>query len=108
MSLANKYTYRVTWSEEDQEFVGLCTEFPSLSWLADNQGEALTGIIDVVGNVISDMQVSGEEIPSPLALRKYSGQFMVRTTPEVHRQLTIRSAEAGVSLNRYVNSCLSS
>ena len=28
------YTYRVTWSSEDNESVGLCEEFPSLSWLA--------------------------------------------------------------------------
>jgi hypothetical protein len=27
----NKYTYQVMWSEDDDEFIGLCTEFPSLS-----------------------------------------------------------------------------
>ena len=31
---ADKYTYRVMWSDEDEEFVGLCAELPSLSWLA--------------------------------------------------------------------------
>ena len=35
------YTYRVTWSEEDQEYVGLCAEFSSLSWLAGTQEAAL-------------------------------------------------------------------
>jgi len=30
----NHYTYRVTWSSYDNEHVGLCAEFPSLSWLA--------------------------------------------------------------------------
>jgi hypothetical protein len=25
----DRYTYRVTWSEEDEEYVGLCAEFPS-------------------------------------------------------------------------------
>ena len=29
------YTYRITWSDEDGEYLGLCAEFPSLSWLAD-------------------------------------------------------------------------
>jgi hypothetical protein len=29
------YTYRVTWSPEDNEHVGQCVEFPSLSWLAE-------------------------------------------------------------------------
>lgn len=27
------YTYRVSWSEEDAEFVATCAEFPGLSWL---------------------------------------------------------------------------
>ena len=31
---ADQFTYRVTWSAEDSEHVGLCAEFPSLSWLA--------------------------------------------------------------------------
>ena len=31
---ADHYTYRVTWSPEDGEHVGLCAEFPSLCWLA--------------------------------------------------------------------------
>jgi predicted RNase H-like HicB family nuclease len=37
----DKYTYRVTWSEDDNEYVGLCAEFPSLSWLADTPEKAL-------------------------------------------------------------------
>ena len=40
----NHYTYRVTWSVEDNEHVGLCTEFPSLSWLAASPEKALSGI----------------------------------------------------------------
>ena len=49
------YTYRVTWSEEDQEYVGLCVEFPGLSWLAGSQEAALKGIRGVVADVIADM-----------------------------------------------------
>ena len=41
----NKYTYRVTWSEDDSEYVGLCAEFPSLSWLARTPEAALKGIL---------------------------------------------------------------
>ena len=104
---AKHYTYRVLWSEEDAEFIGLCAEFPSLSWLEGEQEAALRGIVTLVADVLQDMQQRGEEIPLPLSLRKFSGHFVVRTTPELHRQLTILSAEAGVSLNRYVNSRLS-
>ncbi|MEO3341062.1 antitoxin HicB, partial [Acinetobacter baumannii] len=30
---SKQYTCRVTWSAEYNEYVGLCAEFPSLSWL---------------------------------------------------------------------------
>ena len=51
------YTYRVTWSEEDQEHVALCTEFPSLSWLAPTCGGALKGIRKLVAGVVEDLAV---------------------------------------------------
>ena len=101
------YTYRVTWSEEDNEYVGLCAEFPSLSWLAKTQEAALKGIRNVVADVIKDMKNNGEEIPQPLASKNYSGKFMVRVPPEVHRSLAIQAAESGVSINRLVSTRLS-
>ena len=108
MPLKNdRYTYRVTWSEEDQEHVGLCAEFPSLSWLAKTPEAALKGIRRIIEDVIRDMTKSGEEIPEPLACRRYSGKFMVRVPPEIHRNLTIQAAESGVSLNRLASAKLS-
>jgi predicted HicB family RNase H-like nuclease len=103
----DKYTYRVMWSEEDSEYVGLCAEFPSLSWLAGTQEGALKGIRDTVKQVILDMQATGEVIPQPLTTRKYSGKFTVRIPPDVHRNLQIQAAESKVSFNRLVSSKLS-
>jgi predicted RNase H-like HicB family nuclease len=59
----DRYTYRVTWSEEDNEHVGLCAEFPSLSWLAQTPEAALKGIRKVVANVVADLEANGEAIP---------------------------------------------
>jgi predicted HicB family RNase H-like nuclease len=101
------YTYRVTWSEEDGEYIGLCAEFASLSWLASEPETALQGIRQVVADVVSDMQANGEDIPEPLAAKKYSGRFMVRVPPELHRQLALEAAESGVSLNRLASDKLS-
>ena len=42
----------------------------------------------------------------PLSDRKYSGKFMVRVPPEVHRQLTIEAQEQKVSLNRLISAKL--
>jgi predicted HicB family RNase H-like nuclease len=102
----DKYSYRVTWSEEDKEYVGLCAEFPSLSWLAKTQEGAFRGIRKVVGEVLHDMQTSGEKIPEPLAQKNFSGKFVVRVPPEVHRRLTLEAQDAHVSLNRYVSAKL--
>lgn len=106
LDLVEKYTYRVIWSEEDQEHVGLCAEFPSLSWLDRSQSGALRGIVAAVRQAVEDMQRAREPVPKPLTTRRYSGQFKIRIPPEVHRRLTIEAAEAKVSLNRLVSAKL--
>ena len=106
--MSDRYTYRITWSAEDGENVGLCAEFPSLSWLAPSPEMALAGIERLVRDVVSDMQETGEAPPEPLADKAYSGRFLVRVPPETHRALAIRAAEEGVSLNRLVSARLSS
>ena len=103
----DRYTYRVTWSEEDQEYVGLCAEFPSVSWLEVTPEKALRGIRVLVRKILADMKRSDEQAPDPLSTRPYSGKFLVRVPPEVHRMLAIQAAESGVSLNRLVSSKLS-
>ncbi|MDQ1333269.1 MAG: hypothetical protein QG552_219 [Thermodesulfobacteriota bacterium] len=108
MMLQNdRYTYRVTWSEDDNEYVGLCAEFPSLSWLAATPEAALKGVRKMVADIVKDMEANKEVIPEPIACKRFSGKFMVRIPPEVHRNLAIQSAEAGISLNRIVSSKLS-
>jgi predicted HicB family RNase H-like nuclease len=103
----DRYTYRVTWSEEDQEHVGLCAEFQSLSWLAATPEDALAGIRRLVADTVADLQASGEPLPEPLAARRYTGKFMVRVPPDIHRRLVLEAAEAGVSLNRLASAKLS-
>lgn len=103
----DKYIYRVTWSEEDREYVGLCAEFRSLSWLAHSPEGALKGIRRLVNKVVADMIRNKEPIPDPITTKHFSGKFMVRVPPEVHQQLAIQAAEAGVSLNRLASAKLS-
>lgn len=97
------YTYRVMWSEEDGEFIGLCAEFPSLSWLAETKEAAIKGITDMVSNVIIDMESNDETIPVPLSTRSYSGNLSIRIPPEVHRKLAIQAAESNISINRLIS-----
>ena len=102
----DKYTYRVTWSEEDGEYVGLCAEFPSLSWLDSSDDKAFRGIKNLVAGVIEDMVSNGEKVPEPLATKKFSGRYPLRMTEQLHRGLSIKAAEQQISLSRFINDSL--
>ncbi|MGE5843126.1 MAG: type II toxin-antitoxin system HicB family antitoxin, partial [Deltaproteobacteria bacterium] len=79
----------------------------SLSWLAKSQGAALRGIRNLVAECIQDLKDRGEDIPEPISCRKFSGKFMVHVPSDVHRDLALKAAESGVSLNRLASSKLS-
>lgn len=96
------YTYRVTWSAEDGEFAATCVEFPSLSWLAPSQAEALNGLEEVIAETMRDMVGVGEEVPQPLSERRYSGKFNLRVGESLHRRLALEAAEEQVSINQLV------
>lgn len=94
------YSYRVFGSPEDEEFVGACSEFPSLSRLASTQAAALAGIQDLVAAVVTDIRHEGGVVAEPLTSRAYSGQVHVRLPPNLHRGLALEAEETGRSLNR--------
>ena len=102
------YTYRVSWSPDDREFVATVIEFRSLSWLAPDPAAALIGLRGLVADVVDDLETSGELVPEPLAERHYSGEFRLRIPPALHRALAIEAAEQGVSLNRLVSAKVAS
>jgi predicted RNase H-like HicB family nuclease len=68
----DKYTYRVTWSEDDNEYTGLCAEFPSLSWLADTPEKALKDIRILVADVLLEMNKNDEQIREPIARKHFT------------------------------------
>lgn len=101
--MPDHYTYRVSWSAEDGEYVGTCAEFPGLSHLASTRAGALEGIEQLVAFAVQDMQRNDEAVPVPIAERAFSGNFQTRIPAELHRSLCLEAAEAGVSLNRLVS-----
>ena len=106
MTNPEHYTYRVIWSEEDTEYIGLCAELPSLSYLDKSHAEALNGIIHLVKEVVADLIANHEKVPQPIADQHFSGKFVVRIPPELHRMLIIKAAESHISLNRYISAKL--
>ena len=87
--------------------IARCLEFPSLIAHGSAIEGTLKEIEKVVEEVIAWMQEENEEIPEPFGLKKYKGNLTLRVPSEVHRKLSIKSAEEGVSVNQYILSKIS-
>ena len=61
--MSNDYAYQAVWSDEDGEYVGICAEFPSISWLDPDREAALSGIRELVADCVDDMRACGEAPP---------------------------------------------
>lgn len=46
--------YVVSWSDEDEEYVATTPSYPSLSWLAPTEAEALSGLKDMIAGLDLD------------------------------------------------------
>ena len=97
---ADHYTYQVHWSSDDGEYVATVAEFPSLSWLESTPAAAMKGILRLAHEVVAEMEASGDKPPEPISTRKFSGRFVVRIPPEIHRELATDAAMQNVSLNQ--------
>lgn len=53
---ADGITYFVKWSKEDGEFVATTPEFPSISWLDEDEGKAVEGLKALVSEIRKDSE----------------------------------------------------
>lgn len=97
-----QYTFRAEWSPETGEYVGMCLEFPSRYSRAPTAHEAIAGIEEAINTEVREML--GEDLTPPPSLtdRRYSGRFVVRTSPQLHARLMVDATEQGVSFNQWV------
>lgn len=98
--MKNKYTYEVSWSDEDGVFISRCLEFPSLAAHGKTEFEALKEIVDLVDDVVADMRKNKETVPEPISTRNFSGTTNLRMPKALHRELVKEAARQDVSLNQ--------
>jgi predicted RNase H-like HicB family nuclease len=102
----DKYTFRIAWSEEDVCHIARCLEFPSLAAHGATIEDAFREIEHVVAQSIKWLLEDGKPVPEPLGLKKFRGNLTLRVPAEKHRELAMRSAEEGVSVNQFILSKL--
>ncbi len=105
--LLNKYTYRVEWSEEDDTHIARCLEFPGLSAHGKTIEDAIKEIAVAVEGSLEWLIEDGDKIPEPMGQAQYKGNLTLRVSPEIHKELAIKSAEQGISINQYILSKIS-
>jgi len=68
---ADKYTYRLLWDEDKERYLGVCSEFPALSYEATSTSDALAGIQRRVADELADLAKHRRPQPEPLAVRRF-------------------------------------
>lgn len=98
----NHYTFRAEWSPDENQYIGLCLEFPFLKERAQDAPRAVALVTEAVDRHMDELRDSGVEAPASLTERSYSGTFVVRTSTNLHTRLAIEAQEQGVSMNQWI------
>jgi len=98
---AARYAKFVEWSDEDQCFIGRCPEIMAGGVHGSDEARVYSELCQAVEEMIELIHAYGHKLPEPLAAKKFSGKFVLRVEPALHRRLPAKARAAGESLNSY-------
>ena len=98
---AARYAKFVEWNEEDQCFIGRCPELMLGGVHGNDEAGVYTELCIAVEETIKLIHMDGQEMPHPLSKKGFSGKFVLRVEPAIHRRLAAKALAAGESLNSY-------
>ena len=101
MTDSARYVKIVEWSNEDQCFVGQCPGVIGPCCHGDDEVEVYRELCQIVEEWIEIHETDGRELPESLGGKKFSGKFVLRVEPALHRRLAAKAIAAGESLNSY-------
>jgi len=98
---AARYTKFVEWSDEDRCFVGRCPELMLGGVHGSDEARVYAELCEAVEEMINLTAKDEHPLPEPLAKKEFSGKFVLRLEPALHRRLAAKAVAAGESLNSY-------
>jgi predicted RNase H-like HicB family nuclease len=99
---AATYTKLVEWSAEDGCFVGSAPPIIGPCCHGDDEAKVYADLCQIVEEWIELLETEGSPLPAPLGkVSDFSGKFVLRVEPALHRRLAAKVLAAGESLNRY-------
>ena len=100
--MANRYSFNIEWSDEDEEYIATCPAFQGLSAFGETEEEALKEAKIALEGFIETHKTHKMALPEPIVHEAVSGKFQLRLPKSLHR-LAVRMAELeSVSLNSYI------
>jgi predicted HicB family RNase H-like nuclease len=98
---AARYTKFVEWSDEDHCFIGRCPEIMAGGVHGNDEAKVYAELCQAVEEMIELIHADCQVLPEPLAAKKFSGKFVLRVEPALHRRLAAKALGMGESLNSY-------
>jgi predicted HicB family RNase H-like nuclease len=99
MKPSDQYLKIVEWSDEDGCYVGTCPSLFDGGVHGSDESVVYKKLVVLVEEWIEIHEKDGIPLPESTANKKFSGKFLVRLNPDVHKMLYIQSLRRGVSLN---------
>ena len=99
---ASRYVKVVEWSKEDGCFIGSAPPLVGRCCHGRTEAAVLRQLCAIVEDLIKTILRHGEPLPPATAGRKYSGKFIVRLTPDLHKKIVLKAMARGESLNEFV------
>ena len=96
-----RYLKIVEWSEEDQCFVGSAPGIIGQCCHGGDEAAVYAQLCQIVGEWVEIYQQDGKPLPAATAGKTYSGKFVLRADPELHKRLAIAAMQQGQSLNKF-------
>jgi predicted HicB family RNase H-like nuclease len=98
---AARYLKFVEWSDEDQCFIGRCPELMLGGVHGEDEAKVYAELCVAADEMVELIHRDGQELPEALGKKAFSGKFVLRVEPAIHRRLAAKALAAGESLNSY-------
>ena len=87
--------------ESGEYYVARVLELDGLIGTGDTYSEAYEDVILAMESYIETKLENGFRVPMPLDSNEYSGKFVIRLPKTLHKLISKKAKEEGVSLNQY-------
>ena len=99
---ARRYLKVVEWSEEDQVYIGSAPPIIGQCCHGRTEVDVLSQLQVIVEEWVEALLADGKPLPASTAGKEYSGKFVVRIDPNLHKKAALLALSRGASLKQFV------